>query len=131
MSITQNSTPNDPGLDIHYIHAKPQLPKGRKLQVLPLYLQHGWPGSVVEFHKLIPLLVTPRPDRDFVFEVIAPSLPGFGWSSAGAKPGLGATEMANVMKNLMLRLGFDKFYTQGGDWGAIISANMASMYPQQ
>ena len=94
-------------------------------------MQHGWPGSVVEFDKIIPMLTTPRPDKDFVFEVIAPSLPGFGFSDAAAKPGLGAVEMTQLMKNLMLRLGFDKFYVQGGDWGAVIAANMGSMYPQQ
>ena len=86
---------------------------------------------MLEFQKLIPLLTTPRADYDFVFEVIAPSLPGFGYSDAAAKAGLGAIEMAHLMKNLMLRLGFDKFYTQGGDWGAVITANLASMYPQQ
>uniref|UniRef100_A0ABD2WK85 Epoxide hydrolase N-terminal domain-containing protein n=1 Tax=Trichogramma kaykai TaxID=54128 RepID=A0ABD2WK85_9HYME len=121
---------NIQGLDIHFIHAKPQLPKNRKIEVLPLYLQHGWPGSVVEFWKVIEPLTTPRPDRDFVFEVIAPSLPGFGYSQAAAKIGLGAVEMAHLMKNLMLRLGHQKFYVQGGDWGGIIVANMAAMYPE-
>lgn len=96
-----------------------------------MYLQHGWPGSVVEFYKMIPMLTTPRPDYDFVFEVVIPSLPGFGYSDATTKVGLGAVEIAHLMKNLMQRLGFDKWYTQGGDWGAIITANMASMFPQQ
>ncbi|XP_058807989.1 juvenile hormone epoxide hydrolase 1-like [Phymastichus coffea] len=121
---------NVQGLDIHYIHVKPQLPKDHKLKILPLYLQHGWPGSVVEFYKIIPMLTTPRPNYDFVFEVVIPSLPGFGYSDAAAKAGLGTVEIALVMKNLMLRLGFDKWYTQGGDWGASITSNMASMYPQ-
>lgn len=118
-------------MDIHFIHVKPQLPKDRKIEVLPLYIQHGWPGSIVEFQKIIPLLTTVRADRDFVFEVIAPSLPGYGYSQAASKAGLGALQIAHVMKNLMLRLGFDKFYTQGGDWGAVVTANLASMYPQQ
>ena len=94
-------------------------------------MQHGWPGSVVELQKVIPLLMTPQSDKDFVFEVIAPSLPGFGFSDAAAKPGLGAVEITHLMKNLMQRLGFEKFYIQGGDWGAVIVANMASTYPQQ
>ena len=75
--------------------------------------------------------MTPQSDKDFVFEVIAPSLPGFGFSDAAAKPGLGAVEITHLMKNLMQRLGFEKFYIQGGDWGAVIVANMASTYPQQ
>lgn len=77
------------------------------------------------------MLTTPQADRDFVFEVIAPSLPGFGFSSPAVRPGLGSKEMAVVLKNLMLRLGFDKFYTQGGDWGSVIVGQMAALFPQQ
>jgi hypothetical protein len=95
------------GLDIHFYRVKPQLPKD------------------------IPLLTTPRPDQDFVFEVVAPSLPGFGYSSQAAKPGLSALNMAHILKNLMLRLGHEKYYTQGGDWGAAVTAYMATVYPEQ
>ncbi|XP_043463106.1 juvenile hormone epoxide hydrolase 1-like [Leptopilina heterotoma] len=119
---------NIQGLDIHFLHVKPKDAKGKK--VLPLLLQHGWPGSVLEFYKIIPLLTNPKTEYDFVFEVIVPSLPGFGFSDPAVRPGLGGNEMAVVLKNLMLRLGFNKFYTQGGDWGAIITANMAAMFPQ-
>ena len=108
---------------------KPKDTKGKK--VLPLLMQHGWPGSALEFYKIIPLLTTPRQEYDFVFEIIAPSLPGFGFSSPAVRPGLGANEIAVLLKNLMQRLGFEKFYTQGGDWGAIITANLAAMFPQQ
>ncbi|XP_014218988.2 uncharacterized protein LOC106647206 [Copidosoma floridanum] len=121
---------NVQGLDVHFIHAKPQPARGRKIETIPLLLLHGWPGSVVEFQKIIPMLTTVRSDEDFVFEVVAPSLPGFGYSDAAAKAGLGAVEMAHLLKNLMLRLGFEQFYVQGGDWGAILTANLASMYPQ-
>lgn len=119
---------NIQGLDIHYIHIKPKNPEGKR--VLPLLLQHGWPGSVVEFYKILPMLTSPRPDHDFVFEVIAPSLPGFGFSSAPTITGCGAAQMAVVLKNLMLRLGFQKFYTQGGDWGSVITTDIATMFPQ-
>lgn len=119
---------NIQGLDIHFLHVKPKDAKGKK--VLPLLMQHGWPGSVLEFYKVIPLLTTPKPEYDFVFEIIAPSLPGFGFSSPAVRPGLGANQMAVVLKNLMQRLGFEQFYTQGGDWGAIITANLAAMFPQ-
>lgn len=108
---------------------KPKNAKGKK--VLPLLLQHGWPGSVLEFYKIIPLLTNTKPEYDFVFEIIAPSLPGFGFSDPAIRPGLGGNEIAVVLKNLMLRLGFNKFYTQGGDWGAIITSNLAAMFPQQ
>ena len=65
----------------------------------------------------------------FAFEVIAPSLPGFAFSDAASKPGLGSLQMAVVMKNLMRRLGFDKFYVQGGDWGGVILQQIAILFP--
>lgn len=73
---------------------KPQLPSDRpNLKILPLLIIHGWPGSVVEFQKIIPMLTTPRSDRDFVFEVIAPSLPGFAFSQAAVRAGLGPAQV--------------------------------------
>ncbi|CAG5080810.1 Similar to EH2: Juvenile hormone epoxide hydrolase 2 (Ctenocephalides felis) [Cotesia congregata] len=119
---------NIQGLDIHFIHVKPKNTQGKN--VLPLLILHGWPGSVREFYELIPMLTSPQADHDFVFEVIAPSLPGFGFSSSAVRPGLGAKEMAVVMMNLMRRLSFDKFYTQGGDWGAKICGQMATLFPE-
>ncbi|KAI4471858.1 epoxide hydrolase 1-related [Holotrichia oblita] len=104
---------NIQGLDIHFLHVKPTNTKG--LKVLPLLLLHGWPGSVREFYELIPLLTKPQPGKDFVFEIIAPSLPGYGFSDAAAKPGLSAVKMSAIFRNLMHRLGFNKFYIQGGD----------------
>lgn len=62
------------GLKIHYLHVKPTKTEG--LKVIPLLLVHGWPGTVREFYEMIPLLTTPQPNRDFVFEIVAPSLPG-------------------------------------------------------
>ncbi|KAF2886416.1 hypothetical protein ILUMI_19757, partial [Ignelater luminosus] len=116
------------GLQIHFIRVKP--PQTSGLQVVPLLLLHGWPGSVREFYEIIPLLTTPQKGRNFVFEVIVPSLPGYGFSQAAAKPGLGAVQLAVVFKNLMERLGFKKYYLQGGDWGGAIVANMATLYPK-
>nr|CAD7394413.1 unnamed protein product [Timema cristinae] len=81
-----------------------------------------------EFYEIIPLLTTPREGVNFVFEVVVPSLPGYGFSEGASKPGLGTAQMAVVFKDLMARLGFDKFYLQGGDWGAIIGSNMATLY---
>lgn len=65
-------------LRIHFIHAKPSNAAGKK--VLPLLLMHGWPGTVREFYDFIPLLTTGSDKSEYVFEVIAPSLPGYGWS---------------------------------------------------
>ncbi|XP_015125668.1 juvenile hormone epoxide hydrolase 1 [Diachasma alloeum] len=120
-------TTNIQGLNIRFLHVKPKNTKGKR--VLPLIILHGWPGSTAEFYKVIPMLTTPREDHDFVFEVIAPSLPGFGFSDATVRPGLGDSQIAVVLKNLMLRLGFDKYYVHGGDWGAIITARMSALFP--
>ncbi|XP_060654452.1 juvenile hormone epoxide hydrolase 1 [Drosophila nasuta] len=116
------------GLKIHFIHAKPSKAEGKK--VLPLLLLHGWPGSVREFYDIIPLLTTGNDNSDYVFEVIAPSLPGYGWSQGASRTGLGAAQASVVLRNLMLRLGFNKFLIQGGDWGSIIGSNLASLFPE-
>ncbi|XP_044270184.1 juvenile hormone epoxide hydrolase 2-like [Tribolium madens] len=117
------------GLRIHYIHVKPEKTDG--LKVLPLLMLHGWPGSVREFYEIIPLLTKPQPGRNFVFEVIAPSLPGYGFSEAAVRPGLGAVQVAVLFKNFMNRLGFEKYYIQGGDWGAVIIQHMATLFPEK
>ncbi|EFA00170.1 Juvenile hormone epoxide hydrolase 1-like Protein [Tribolium castaneum] len=118
---------NIQGLDIHYIHVKP---KATTLKVLPLLLLHGWPGSVREFYETIPILTTPQKGKTFVFEVIVASLPGYGFSQAAVRPGLGAAQMAGVFKNLMKRLGFEKYYIQGGDFGHIVLHHLAVLYPE-
>ena len=117
------------GLDLHFIRASPQNPNGKK--VLPLLLLHGWPGSVREFYDVIPHLINPKNDVPFVFDVVVPSLPGYGFSSGAVKPGLGPEKIAVVMKLLMTRLKFNKFYVSGGDWGAIIGKNMGQLYPEK
>lgn len=116
------------GLDIHFIHVKPKVKQG--VQVIPILLLHGWPGSVREFYELIPKLTTVSNDKNYVFEVIAPSLVGYGWSEGSSKPGFGAIETAVVFKNLMGRLGFEKYYIQGGDWGALIGSVFVSLFPE-
>ncbi|KRT86367.1 hydrolase, partial [Oryctes borbonicus] len=120
---------NIQGLDIHFIHVKPSNANG--LKVIPLLLIHGWPGSVREFYEMIPLLTQPCGFKDFVFEIVAPSLPGFGFSSAACKPGLNPIKMALVFKNLMNRIGFKEFYVQGGDWGSLITSIMATTFPDE
>ncbi|XP_076173256.1 juvenile hormone epoxide hydrolase 1 [Ptiloglossa arizonensis] len=123
---------NIQGLDIHFYHIQPtNLSKNRNLKVLPLLILHGWPGSIVEFQKIIPMLTEPSPNHNFVFELIAPSLPGYGFSEGAVRPGMATAQMAVIFKNLMQRLGFEKFYVQGGDWGSLIASNMAALYPEK
>ncbi|CAH0697445.1 unnamed protein product [Spodoptera exigua] len=120
---------NIQGLDIHFLWVKPDVPF--TVETVPLLLMHGWPGSVREFYETLPMLTAISPDRDFAVEVIAPSLPGFGFSDPAVRPGLGTSEMAVVLRNLMHRLGFKKFYVQGGDWGAVIGQDMATIFPKE
>lgn len=114
-------------LRLHYIHIKPE-PKGKR--VIPLLLLHGWPGSIREFYDFFPLLTEANDYSDYVFEVIAPSLPGFGWSEGSAKVGFGPAEIAVVLRNLMLRVGHSEFLVQGGDWGSVIGSNIATLFPE-
>lgn len=101
------------GLDIHFIHAKPNVEE--KVKVFPILLLHGWPSSITDFYKIIPML-TKKHNESFAFEVIAPSLPGFGFSDGASIQGLSPDKIAVVLRNLMLRLKFDQFYVHGGDW---------------
>ncbi|XP_076599673.1 epoxide hydrolase 1 [Chaetodon auriga] len=114
------------GLDVHFIHVRP--PRRENQKVLPLMLVHGWPGSFYEFYKILPLL-TENQDG-LVFEVICPSIPGYGFSDAPRKQGFDSFAAARIFLTLMERLGFSKFYLQGGDWGSLITTNMAQMKPQ-
>jgi pimeloyl-ACP methyl ester carboxylesterase len=106
------------GVDLHFIHEP-----GRGPKPIPLLLSHGWPGSVFEFHKLIPLL-TER------FTVVAPSLPGYGLSFTPGQKRLGAPEIADVFAELMTGvLGYKRFAAQGGDWGAFITSSLGMKHP--
>ncbi|XP_006871197.1 PREDICTED: epoxide hydrolase 1 [Chrysochloris asiatica] len=119
------------GLDIHFIHVKPpKMPAGRIPK--PLMLVHGWPGTFYEFYKIIPLLTDPKShglSDEHVFEVICPSIPGYGFSEASSKKGLNSVATARIFYKLMLRLDFQEFYVQGGDWGSLICTNIAQMVP--
>ncbi|ETN62699.1 epoxide hydrolase [Anopheles darlingi] len=119
------------GLDMHFIHVRPvNVPVGT--QVLPLLLLHGWPSSVREFYDLIALLTGPDMpgEGNFVFEVIAPSIPGYGWSQGSAKVGLGVKKIAVIMKNLMTRLGHQRFYVHGSNWGTFIADLMGTLFQE-
>ncbi|XP_046972681.1 juvenile hormone epoxide hydrolase-like [Vanessa cardui] len=120
---------NVQGLDIHYMHVKPNV--ANDIKVVPLLMLHGWPGSIREFYEIIPKLITPRVSHDFVFEIIAPSLPGYGFSQAPARPGLGPVEMAVVISNLMKRIGHEKYYIQGGDAGHLLGSIISTLFPDR
>ena len=104
------------GIDIHYIHER-----GSGPAPLPLIISHGWPGSVVEFLEIIESLAHPERfggSADDAFDVIAPSLPGFGLSGRPRRP-MGPRGMAGILNSLMTGvLGYDGYIAQGGDWGA-------------
>ena len=109
-------------IDIHFIHEK-----GSGPNAIPLILSHGWPGSIAEFKKIIRPLTHPQNyggSQNDSFDVIVPSLPGFGFSSAPSKP-YGPRKIAEIFNKLMVNnLGYKKYIAQGGDWGGYISAWM-------
>ncbi|XP_051264878.1 epoxide hydrolase 1 [Dicentrarchus labrax] len=119
---------NIEGIDIHYLHVKPKkVPEGTT--VIPLIMVHGWPGSFYEFYGLIPLLTEPSDPGDLVFEVVCPSIPGYGFSEAPHKKGFDSVCAARIFHKLMRRLGFQQFYAHGGDWGWLVTTNMAQLEP--
>lgn len=116
------------GLNIHYIHVKPNKNAANK-KVVPLLLLHGWPGSVREFYDFIGLLKSQRSDLNVEFDIVVPSLPGYGFSQGSSKTDFGVFEMSVVLRNLMIRLGYDKFYIQGGDWGSALGSSISTLFP--
>lgn len=76
------------------------------------------------------MLKAPRPDLNIEFDIIVPSLPGYGFSEGSSKTGFGVLEMSVVLRNLMIRLGYNHFYIQGGDWGSALGSTIATLFPQ-
>ncbi|MBM9506408.1 epoxide hydrolase family protein [Actinacidiphila acididurans] len=116
------------GLDIHFIHVRSRNP-----HALPLILTHGWPGSIIEFLKLIGPLTDPvafRGDAADSFDVVIPSLPGFGFSQKPTQTGWTVSRIANAWVELMKRLGYTRWAAQGGDWGAVVTTALGAMQPQ-
>jgi microsomal epoxide hydrolase len=97
---------------------------------MPLVLSHGWPGSVVEFLDCIGPLVDPPDPRD-AFTVVVPSLPGYGFSGPTSAPGWTPRRIGGAFATVMERMGYDRYGVQGGDWGSMVSANMADLYPDR
>ncbi|CAG8326007.1 unnamed protein product [Penicillium salamii] len=110
-------------LDIHYIH---QINTNKA--AIPLLFIHGWPGSFIEVSKLLPLLK--GDDNNPGFHIVAPSLPNFGFSSGVTRRGFGLAQYAEVLNNLMIKLGYNQYVTQGGDWGFWITRVIGHLYPE-
>lgn len=123
---TSVSVDNFGPIDIHFVHQPSSTPDS-----IPLLFCHGWPGSFLEVIKILPLLTQQSPSSDHkpTFHVVAPSLPNFGFSGRVTQPGFASLQYAEVCHKLMLRLGYDHYVTQGGDWGYIITRLMAAKYP--
>jgi pimeloyl-ACP methyl ester carboxylesterase len=115
------------GIDIHFVHVRGQGPAP-----MPLLISHGWPGSFVEMERIIPLLTDPAAhggDPADAFDVVVPSLPGFGFSGRPAAPGCGPKAIAGMWQKLMTALGYERFGVQGGDWGSAVSTWLARLWP--
>jgi len=108
------------GIELHFIHEP-----GRGPNPMPLLISHGWPGSIVEFLELIPLLTEH-------FSVVAPSLPGYTLSFKPGQPRFGVEEIADAFAELMTDvLGYPRFGAQGGDWGGFIASRLGYAYPER
>jgi len=109
-------------LAIHFIHQKSPHP-----DAYPLIITHGWPGSIVEFHKVIQPLVDPTKHggkAEDAFHVVCPSLPGYGFSGKPSQSGWGVEKIAETWDQLMVRLGYENYGAQGGDWGAAVTTQI-------
>jgi len=112
------------GLEVHFVHVRSKQPNAE-----PLLLVHGWPGSFLECSKVLPMLVDPLNhggSADDAFHFVCPSLPGYGFSQHG---GLDQKEVADLFAKLMLRLGYSRFWVQGGDWGSLVVTLLAYHHP--
>ncbi|OQR74038.1 epoxide hydrolase 1-like [Tropilaelaps mercedesae] len=116
------------GLKIHFFRSSPAT-KNASVKVLPLLMVHGWPGSFIEFLKVASQLS--KPANGVAFDIIVPSIPGYGFSQASSKQGMNVLVTARIFAKLMSRLGYSKFYMQGGDWGSAITTAMSALYPER
>jgi pimeloyl-ACP methyl ester carboxylesterase len=115
------------GLDIHFIHVR-----SREKNALPLIITHGWPGSVLEQIKIIGPLTDATAfgaKAEDAFDVVVPSMPGYGFSGKPTTTGWGVEHMARAWPELMKRLGYTRYVAQGGDWGAFVVDLMGAQAP--
>jgi pimeloyl-ACP methyl ester carboxylesterase len=117
------------GLDIHFIHVR-----SKHENALPLIVTHGWPGSIIEQLKIIDPLTNPTAhggSASDAFDIVIPSMPGYGYSGKPTTPGWGPERIARAWTTLMKRLGYTKFVAQGGDWGAVITELIGLQAPPE
>src|SRR5689334_23287360 len=117
------------GVDIHFIHVK-----SKHANALPVIVTHGWPGSIIEQLKIIEPLTNPTAhggSASDAFDVVIPSLPGYGFSGRPGTTGWNSAHIASAWVLLMKRLGYTNFVAQGGDWGAIITEVMGAQAPPE
>lgn len=110
------------GIDIHFIHRR-----SRHKNALPIIITHGWPGSIVEFHKVIDALADPTAhggSAKDAFHVVIPCLPGYGFSGKPAATGTSVEKIGRMWGTLMARLGYTRYVAQGGDWGSMVTQSM-------
>jgi pimeloyl-ACP methyl ester carboxylesterase len=115
------------GLDIHFIHVRSQHDNA-----LPLIVNHGWPGSIIEQLKIVDRLTNPTAhggSASDAFDVVIPSMPGYGFSGKPTSTGWGPERMARAWADLMTRLGYTRYVAQGGDWGAFVVDQMGLQAP--
>jgi len=120
---------NIDGLDIHFIHVR-----SKNKNALPVIITHGWPGSIIEQLKIIGPLTDPTPHGGKVedaFDVVIPSLPGYGFSGKPSSTGWDPQHIAKAWVVLMRRLGYKRFVAQGGDWGNAVTEQMALLTPPE
>ena len=118
---------NVEGVGIHFLHVR-----SPHAGALPLIMTHGWPGSVIEFHKVIGPLTEPEKfggSAADAFHVVVPSLPGYGFSDKPVAPGWTIGKIASAWSVLMARLGYERYVAQGGDWGAAVTSALAMLKP--
>jgi pimeloyl-ACP methyl ester carboxylesterase len=116
------------GLDIHFIHVR-----SRHENALPVIVTHGWPGSIIEQMKIIDPLTNPTAhggNAADAFDVVIPSMPGYGFSGKPTATGWDPTRIARAWAVLMKRLGYTRYVAQGGDWGALVTEQMGVLAPQ-
>jgi pimeloyl-ACP methyl ester carboxylesterase len=120
--MTEITVPGAQPLDIHFIHQR-----SPHEGAMPLLITHGWPGSIVEFHKVIEPLVDPVAHggrAEDAFHVVCPSLPGYGFSGKPTETGWGVERIAEAWDLLMSRLGYESYGAQGGDWGSAVTTQI-------
>ncbi|EHA45862.1 epoxide hydrolase domain-containing protein [Pyricularia oryzae 70-15] len=124
LSATNKAGQTFDPVEVHFAHVKATQKPASGGPAIPLIFIHGWPGNFAEVQKALPALNAAG------FDVVAPSLMGYGWSSLPRQAGFNMFHHADVFHHLMVRLGYDRYVVQGGDWGAIVSRALLMQHPE-